>query len=52
MKIHFTKNEYRLLIEMLSMSEWVMHSHEIEYDDACNKHDQLIQKILSYHKDF
>lgn len=52
MKIHLTKNEYRILIEMLTISEWVMHSHKIESNEMCKQHDLLMQKLLSYHKDF
>lgn len=52
MKIHLTKNEYRSLIEMLTMSEWVMHSHQLESNKDCKQHDLLIQKLLSYYKDF
>jgi len=52
MKIHLTKNEYRLLLEMLSMAEWVMHSHQIESNEKCKQHDLVIQKLLSYYKDF
>ena len=52
MKIHLTKNEYRSLLEMLSMAEWVMHSHQIESNENCQQHDSVIQKFLSYYKDF
>lgn len=52
MKIHLTKKEYRLLLEILSVSEWVMHSHQIESNENCKQHDLLMQKLLSYYKDF
>lgn len=52
MKIHLTKNEYRLLIEMLTMSEWVIHSHQLETSEEFKQHGNLFQKLLSYYKDF
>lgn len=52
MKIHLTKNEYRLLIELLTMCEWVMHAHEVDSNEKCKDHDSLIQKMMSYYMDF
>ena len=52
MKIHFTKNEYRTLLEILAMAEWVMHSHETEPNPELTPYDQLIQKLLSVARDF
>lgn len=52
MKIHLTKKEYRLLLEMLAMAEWVMESRPIKSADECKEHSLVAQKILSYGKDF
>lgn len=52
MKIHFTKNEYRTLLEILAMAEWVMHAHETEPNPELAPYDQLTQKLLSYARDF
>ena len=34
MKINFTKKEYHLLIDMLYLSDWVMHSHSTSDEDS------------------
>jgi len=41
-----------VLLEILTISEWVMPSHQIERNRNCKQHDLLIQKFLSYYKDF
>ncbi|SHO53615.1 hypothetical protein [Desulfopila aestuarii] len=52
MKIHLTKNEYRSLLEMLSMAEWVMHSHPTDSNENCQQYDSVIQKLLSFYQNF
>lgn len=49
MKINFTKDEYRLLLDMLYLSDWMMHSHEI--GEKNNKHKILRKKLLSFFKE-
>lgn len=50
MKINFTKKEYRVLLEMLYISDWVISSHVTEIDP--NKdHGALRKKILSHYKE-
>ncbi|MEJ2689823.1 MAG: hypothetical protein P8130_07715 [Deltaproteobacteria bacterium] len=52
MKIHFTKKEFRLLIDMISIAEWVMSSHKTGENPKSEPYEKLEQKILSYAKDF
>ena len=52
MKIHFTKKEYRLLLDYLAIGQWVMHAHDTSRGDQDSEHDQLEEKILSYAKEF
>ena len=51
MKINFTKKEYRLLVDMLEISEWVMNSHISADREETKKHSELTQKIYSYSKE-
>ncbi len=50
MKIHFTKKEYRLLVELLYIADWVMDSNQVESDPE-NPFNVLIQKIFSLYKE-
>lgn len=52
MKIHFSKQEYRLLLDFVAIAEWVMNSHRDEEDPRSQPYDVFEQKILSYAKDF
>ncbi len=52
MKINFTKKEYKALLTVLYISDWVMHSHDTELDPETQKYKDLEQKILSFAKDF
>lgn len=47
MKINFTKKEYRLLVDLLEISEWVLNSHDTEDDPEKKKYSELIQKIYA-----
>lgn len=49
MKINITKNEYRLLVEMIYLSDWVMNSHHTE--NSYKEYEDLRNKFLSYFKD-
>ena len=51
MKINFTKNEYRLLLDMVEMAEWVLNAHRTDPSDEIEKYSELYQKILSYAKE-
>ena len=51
MNIHFTKKDYLLLLDMLFVSDWVMHSHEIPGEPQQNGYKQLRKKLLSHFKE-
>jgi type IV secretory pathway VirB4 component len=51
MKINFTKKEYRLLVDMLYLSNWVMHSHAIGPEEHHSEYEELRKKLLSYYKE-
>jgi len=51
MKINFTKKEYRVLLDMITISDWVINAHdEGEHDDS--EHSKLREKLLSLYKEF
>jgi hypothetical protein len=50
MKINFTKKEYRLLLDMVEIAEWVLNAHKSDPSDEIKKYSDLYQKILSYAK--
>lgn len=52
MKINFTKNEYHLLVEMLTVADWVMHEGREPDEIKFQKHRALRNKIFSFYKDF
>ena len=47
MKIEFSKTEYRTLIEMLYLAEWVLISHDEEPDPAKERYYLLAQKLYA-----
>jgi hypothetical protein len=51
MKINYTKKEYRLLLDMVGIAEWVLNSHRTDPSDEIKKYSEQYQKILSYAKD-
>lgn len=51
MKIHFTKKEYRLLVDMLHIADWVMHSHQLIDERGHKDHEDLYNKIKSYYRE-
>ena len=51
MKINYTKNEYRLLLDMVEMAVWVLNSHRSNPSDEIMKYSEIYQRILSYAKD-
>jgi hypothetical protein len=52
MKINITKKEYRLLLNVFYVAEWVMTSHKIEKDPRVDPYQKLEQKFLAFAKDF
>ena len=51
MKINLTKKEYRTLVEMIYLSDWVVSAHEIERDNIDKAHVELRKKLLSHYKE-
>lgn len=52
MKIDITENEYRLLLDVLSIADWVMNSFKTEDDPRTKPYKDLEQKLMSCAKDF
>lgn len=48
MKIDFTNDEYRLLLDLLSIADWVMNSHKSEPDERVAPYEELQQKVFSH----
>ena len=51
MKIDYTKKEYRLLLDMVEIAEWVLNAHKSKPSDEIKKYSEIYQKILSHAKD-
>jgi hypothetical protein len=52
MEINITKKDYRLLLDMLAISDWVMNSHNVEDDPRTEPYERLEQKLFAFAKDF
>lgn len=50
MKVNITKKEYRTLLDMLYIADWVLHSSTIK-ETKQNEYEALKQKFLSYFKE-
>ena len=51
MKLLFTKSEYRTLIDMIYVGEWMLTAHDEETNPAKEKYVHLVQKIYSHAKE-
>ena len=51
MKINFTKKEYRTLIKLIQISDWVINSHRHRGDSAVENEAAVVQKIYSHAKE-
>jgi len=51
MKINFTKKEYRLLLDVIFMADWILHAHDTEPRSDTKEYSELIQRLMSYAKD-
>ena len=51
MKLLFTKSEYRTLIDMIYMAEWMIAAFAEEPDPAKARYQHLVQKIYSHAKE-
>lgn len=47
MKVHFTKREYQLLLDMVYMVDWVLHAHREAEKEETAIYRELLQKIMS-----
>jgi hypothetical protein len=52
MEIVLSADEYKNLIEMLYIAEWVMNAHNVNPDPSTERYTTLEQKILSLAKEF
>jgi hypothetical protein len=48
MKIEITKEEYRVLLDVFHIADWVLHSHKMEEGMETEKYRNLEQKFFSY----
>lgn len=46
MKIDITKKEYKLLLDILFISDWIMNAYSVGNNHS--QHSELIKKLLSY----
>lgn len=51
MKMDITKEEYRNLLDIISIADWVMSGHKTKKDGRTAPYDALIQKVYSLAKD-
>ena len=52
MKINISKKEFRLLLDVFSITHWIMNSFKTEDDPKTEPYKKLEQKFYSYAKDF
>src|SRR4030042_4037636 len=52
MEIVLSKDEYKNLIEMLYIADWVMNANNVDPDPSTIKYTTLEQKLFSLAKDF
>ena len=48
MKINLTNAEYRLLLELVYLGEWMVSAHDETAGASGGKYGPLVQKLLSY----
>ncbi|SFL79857.1 hypothetical protein [Pelosinus propionicus] len=52
MKINITKKEYQLLLDLVYLSDWVLHAHSEEKMEEKKPYEELEQKILALANEF
>jgi hypothetical protein len=52
MKINITKKEYKTLLEILEIADWILHAHETDESEDTNPYREFEQKIFALAKDF
>lgn len=50
MLLNISKDEYRLLVEMVQVADYVMHAHDLEPSEATADYRALRKKIFSHYK--
>lgn len=50
MKINFTKEEYRALVQILHLGDWMLHAHETYDNPETAVYRAICQKIYSHFK--
>ena len=50
MKINFTKSEYRTLLDVIYMADWILPTHDTEDRSGTKEYSDLFQKLMSYAK--
>lgn len=48
MKIDLTQKEYRLLLDIFHIADWVLHSHKMEEGPETEEYRNLEQKFFSF----
>jgi hypothetical protein len=51
MNIEISEEEYRHLLDMLQISQWVMHAHETEEEPRTAPYDRIMQKFYALAKE-
>lgn len=51
MQLDLTKKEYRALVDMVSIADWIMNAHEESATKPFVEHEAIKRKLLSLYKD-
>jgi hypothetical protein len=51
MKISINTSEYQLLLDVIYMADWILHSHDTESRSDTQEYLNLFQKLMSYAKE-
>jgi hypothetical protein len=52
MKINITKNEYKTLLEILEVTDWILHAHETDESKDTKPFKDFEQKVLALANEF
>ena len=47
MQIEFSKQEFRILLDILEIADWILNAHHSHTPDSCKKYSYFEQKIFS-----
>ncbi len=51
MRINFTKREYRRLLELVYLGDWMLNARDVADNPETADHRELRRKLYSYYKD-